>query len=106
MREPLHGEAAAILACKDQAQPVPGRKAVRRRQDRDREFRRLVRYQRLGAVMRVIGEMRCAACRIERAVAASRQANQALAKRHATLKARMAEALKALDEVIAREGGA
>ena len=47
-----------------------------------------------------------ALARIERAVAASRQANQALAKRHATLKARMAEALKALDEVIAREGGA
>lgn len=47
-----------------------------------------------------------ALARIERAVTANRQANQALAKRHATLKARMAEALTALDEVIAREGGA
>jgi hypothetical protein len=47
-----------------------------------------------------------ALARIEHAVAANRQANQALARRHATLKARMAEALTALDEVIAREGGA
>jgi hypothetical protein len=45
-----------------------------------------------------------ALARIERAVTANRQANEALARRHATLKARMAEALTALDEVIAREG--
>jgi len=44
--------------------------------------------------------------RIERAVRANRDANEALARRHATLKSRMAEALSALDEVIAREGGA
>ena len=47
-----------------------------------------------------------ALARIERAVTANRQANEALARRHAALKARMAEALTALDEVIAREGGA
>ncbi|MGN6270256.1 MAG: hypothetical protein ACTHM0_10240 [Sphingomonas sp.] len=47
-----------------------------------------------------------ALARIERAVTANRHASEALARRHATLKARMAEALTALDEVIAREGGA
>jgi len=45
-----------------------------------------------------------ALARIERAVAANRQESEALARRHATLKSRMAEALTALDEVIAREG--
>ncbi len=47
-----------------------------------------------------------ALARIERAVTANRQANEALARRHGALKSRMAEALTALDEVIAREGGA
>ena len=45
-----------------------------------------------------------ALARIEHAVAANRQASEKLARRHATLKSRMAEALTALDEVIAREG--
>jgi F0F1-type ATP synthase delta subunit len=43
--------------------------------------------------------------RIERAVQQNKLANAALARRHAALKSRMAEALTALDEVIAREGG-
>lgn len=47
-----------------------------------------------------------ALARIERALRANRDANQALARRHSALKARMAEAIVALDEVIAREGGA
>ncbi|HEX7657265.1 MAG TPA: hypothetical protein VF409_01495 [Sphingomonas sp.] len=42
--------------------------------------------------------------RIERAVEQNKQSGDALARRHAALKARMAEALTALDEVIAREG--
>jgi hypothetical protein len=42
--------------------------------------------------------------RIERAVQQNKLASDALARRHATLKSRMAEALTALDEVIAREG--
>jgi len=44
--------------------------------------------------------------RIERAVQQNKLASDALARRHAALKARMAEALTALDEVIAREGAA
>jgi hypothetical protein len=42
--------------------------------------------------------------RIERAVQQNKLASDALARRHAALKSRMAEALTALDEVIAREG--
>lgn len=45
-----------------------------------------------------------ALARIERAVEQNKQSGDALARRHAALKARMAEALTALDEVIAREG--
>lgn len=43
-----------------------------------------------------------AIARIERAVAVRAADSEALAKRHAALKARMAEAVSALDEVIAR----
>ncbi len=43
-----------------------------------------------------------AIARIEAAIAARAQAGDALARRHAALKARMAEAVSALDEVIAR----
>ena len=42
--------------------------------------------------------------RIERAVQQNKLSSDALARRHAALKSRMAEALTALDEVIAREG--
>ena len=44
-----------------------------------------------------------ALARIERAIAARASGADALAKRHAALKARMAEAVAALDDVIARE---
>lgn len=40
--------------------------------------------------------------RIEKAVQKNRQAGDALTRRHAALKARMAEAVDALDDVIAR----
>lgn len=43
-----------------------------------------------------------AIARIEAAVAARARDGDALARRHAALKARMAEAVSALDEVIAR----
>ena len=43
--------------------------------------------------------------RLERAVAGHRDRNADLARRHATLKTRMSEAVAALDRVIEREGG-
>jgi uncharacterized protein YhaN len=43
-----------------------------------------------------------AVARIESAVAARAASAEALTQRHSALKARMAEAVKALDEVIAR----
>lgn len=43
-----------------------------------------------------------AIARIENAIAARAAAGDALARRHAALKARMAEAVSALDDVIAR----
>lgn len=43
-----------------------------------------------------------AIARIETAIAARAAAGDALARRHAALKARMAEAVSALDDVIAR----
>jgi hypothetical protein len=46
--------------------------------------------------------MDAALARIETAVAARVAGAEALAKRHAALKARMAEAVAALDDVIAR----
>ena len=42
--------------------------------------------------------------RIEAAVQTRAESNDALARRHAALKARMAEAVSALDDVIARAG--
>ncbi|GGB34340.1 hypothetical protein GCM10011380_24740 [Sphingomonas metalli] len=45
-----------------------------------------------------------AIARIERAVLARAAEAESLARRHATLKTRMAEAVAALDEVIARTG--
>lgn len=42
--------------------------------------------------------------RIEAAVRKRSESNEALARRHAALKARMAEAVSALDDVIARGG--
>lgn len=44
-----------------------------------------------------------AIARIEAQIALRAEAGDALARRHAALKARMAEAVAALDEVIARE---
>lgn len=46
-----------------------------------------------------------AIARIQAAVAARAASGDALARRHAALKARMAEALSALDDVIARGTG-
>lgn len=43
--------------------------------------------------------------RIEHALAARVEAGEALSRRHAALKARMAEAVSALDDVIARGAG-
>lgn len=43
-----------------------------------------------------------ALARIERAIASRAHGAEALARRHAALKARMAEAVAALDDVIAR----
>lgn len=45
-----------------------------------------------------------ALARIEAAIAARGKAADALARRHAALKTRMAEAVQALDDVIARGG--
>ncbi|MCM8730197.1 hypothetical protein ACFO8O_04330 [Hephaestia sp. GCM10023244] len=44
-----------------------------------------------------------AIARIERAVATHQQRHDAIAKRHATLRAQIADAVEALDDVIARE---
>jgi hypothetical protein len=44
-----------------------------------------------------------AIARIETQIASRADAGEALARRHAALKARMAEAVAALDDVIARE---
>ncbi|RIA46631.1 hypothetical protein DFR49_1177 [Hephaestia caeni] len=44
-----------------------------------------------------------AIARIERAVTTRTRQNDTLAKRHAALRARIAEAVQALDDVIARE---
>jgi hypothetical protein len=45
-----------------------------------------------------------AIARIEAALRTREESNDALARRHAALKARMAEAVSALDDVIARGG--
>lgn len=45
-----------------------------------------------------------AIARLERAVSAHRDQSAGVARRHAALKAKMSEAVAALDRVIAREG--
>ncbi|MEH3159144.1 MAG: hypothetical protein PGN08_14300 [Sphingomonas taxi] len=49
-----------------------------------------------------VARIDAAIARIETAIAARAKAGDSLARRHAALKARMAEAVSALDEVIAR----
>ncbi len=50
------------------------------------------------------GRIETALARIEAALAARTAAAEALARRHATLRARMGEAVAAIDALIAREG--
>ena len=50
-----------------------------------------------------VGRIEAAIARIEAEVRSRARGNDMLAKRHAALRARMAEAVAALDDVIARE---
>ena len=50
-----------------------------------------------------VGRIDAAIARIEASIAGRAEAADALGRRHAALKARMAEAVAALDDVIARE---
>ena len=52
-----------------------------------------------------IARLEAAIARVERAVEQRNRAAVAMNRRHATLKDRMAEAVAALDQVIARAGG-
>ena len=52
-----------------------------------------------------LDRLESAIARLERAVTGHRSRNADLARRHATLKTRMTEAVAALDRVIAHEGG-
>ena len=58
------------------------------------------------AAGRAAARIEAAVARIEAAIASRAQIADALQRRHAALKARMAEAVTALDEVIARGGPA